>query len=235
MALHRAAKHFGRERPAGRAALTQSLLVERNDRDPGRGERTLDMRRDVTNDAFVELQLTVGGKLEDNAAQHGIIRCPEHNDRQRAQPRYGVRQRHRPERRRAACREQQKRAVLAGQIDQMEYRPFVRDGGRILDDQSAGRERGGNVDFAKRATGNDARSRHPRPDGRQMRLARSLRSDQRDGARRPIRPSIDQRQRALVGSPRQEILARKAFGMIERERKLPRGEGRSAYDGRLPV
>src|ERR1700728_3899363 len=92
LALHRAAKHFGRQRPAGRAALTQSLLVERNDRDPGRGERTLDMRRDVNNDALVELQLTVGGKLEDNAAQHGIIRLLEHNDRQCAQPRYGVRQ-----------------------------------------------------------------------------------------------------------------------------------------------
>ena len=43
----------------------------------------------------------------------------------------------------------------------MEQRPLVRDRDRILDDQSAGRERGGNVDFAKRMTGNDARPAIP--------------------------------------------------------------------------
>ena len=117
----------------------------------------------------------------------------------------------------------------------MEQRPLVRDRGRILDDQRAGRERGGNVDFAKRTAGNDARSGRRRPDRRQMRLAGSLRPDQRDGARRPIRPGVDQRQRALIGRSRQEILAREAFGVIERERELPRRKRRSAYDGRLPV
>jgi len=73
----------------------------------------------------------------------------------------------------------------------MEQRPLVSDRGRILDDQRARRERSGRVDFAKRAAGNDACSRRRRPDGCQMRLAGPLRSDQRDGLRRPVRPSVD--------------------------------------------
>src|SRR6516225_2833981 len=53
-----------------------------------------------------------------------------------------------------------------------------------------------------------------------MRLARTLRSNERDGARRPIRPRIDQRQRRGIAGPGKKVLARKAFRMIERERKL---------------
>src|SRR6516165_2469895 len=53
-----------------------------------------------------------------------------------------------------------------------------------------------------------------------MRLARTLWSDKRDGARRPIRPRIDQRQRRRITKPGKKVLAREAFRMIEREREL---------------
>ncbi len=104
----------------------------------------------------------------------------------------------------------------------MEQRALVADRGGILNHQRAGRERGGQIGLAQRVRGNDARARRRRPDRRQMRLAGSFRPDQRDGARRPIRPAIDQRQRAGVARPGQKILARVAFGMIERERELAR-------------
>jgi hypothetical protein len=66
-------------------------------------------------------------------------------------------------------------------------------------------------------------------------FAGSLRSDQRDGVRRPIRPGVDQRQRAFISGPRQEILPRKTLGVIERECQLTRRKGRDGYDGLPPV
>ena len=67
-----------------------------------------------------------------------------------------------------------------------------------------------------------ARPRRFRPDRGEMALARAFRPDQRDDPIRPIRPALDQRQRGRVRGPAQEILAREAFGMIEREHELTR-------------
>lgn len=117
----------------------------------------------------------------------------------------------------------------------MKQRPLLRHRRGIFHNQRAGRECGRQIDFAQRACGDDARAGGGRPDGRQMRLAGALRPDQRDGARRPIRPGIDRSERLLIGGSRQKILARETFGVFERERELARGNGRDAYDGRPPV
>jgi hypothetical protein len=62
-----------------------------------------------------------------------------------------------------------------------------------------------------------------------MRLAGSLRPDQGDGSiARPIRPAIDELKRSLVARSGQKVLARIAFGVIERERKLSRAGGHGA-------
>ncbi len=55
-----------------------------------------------------------------------------------------------------------------------------------------------------------------------MAFARALRSDERDNARRPIGPPLDQRKCRSVGWTFKQVLARKAFAMTECKRKLAR-------------
>jgi hypothetical protein len=57
-----------------------------------------------------------------------------------------------------------------------------------------------------------------------MTLAGSLRAGERHNPIRPIRPTIDQRQRLGVRRAGQEILARVAHRMIERQLVLARTE-----------
>lgn len=104
----------------------------------------------------------------------------------------------------------------------MKQCPVVGSRRRILDHQRAGGERGRNLGFAERAPRNHAGARHSRPHHRQMGFAGALRPHQRDRVRRPIRPAIHQRKRLFVARSGQKILARKALGVIERERELVR-------------
>src|SRR6266446_3637506 len=66
-----------------------------------------------------------------------------------------------------------------------------------------------------------------------MALAGALRSDQRHGARRPIGPVVDQRERGLVAGAAEKIRALEAFPMTERKIELAR-QSRIAHDGTLP-
>ena len=107
----------------------------------------------------------------------------------------------------------------------MKQGALVRGRRRVLDDQRAGGERGAKPGLVKRMGGNDARPGRRRPDRRQMGFAGALGPDQGDGIGRPIRPGIDQRQRVFIAGSGEKILARVAFGVIERERELTRDGG----------
>ena len=102
----------------------------------------------------------------------------------------------------------------------MKQRPVLRDRIGVLDNERAGGERAEQIGFVERMTGNNARAGGRRPNARQMGFARAFGTDQGDGTRRPIRPGLDQRQRAGIARSGQKILARVAFGMIECEREL---------------
>ena len=130
--------------------------------------------------------------------------------------------------------EQQRGLLLAGEIDEMEQHAVVCCRG-VLDDQRSGHERGRKLGFAERSRGNDARTRRRRPDHRQMRLAGPLRPDQGDGIRRPIRPAVDELERARVARSAEKIVAGIAFGVIERERELARAGGHGAQVDPFPV
>src|SRR5215475_12963401 len=66
------------------------------------------------------------------------------------------------------------------------------------------------------------------PDCGQMALAGPLRSDQRNGARRPICPAVDQGERSFVAGSTQKIRAIEAFPMTEWKTELAR-RGRIAH------
>jgi hypothetical protein len=61
-----------------------------------------------------------------------------------------------------------------------------------------------------------------------MSLSTALRSDQRDGARGPIRPAFDEAERRLVARAGEKVLARIAFSVIKRKRELTRANGHGA-------
>ena len=73
-------------RPWRKASLSSAMTAVR----AAANERSIWLY-DIAHDALVELQLTIGGKLDDNAAQHRIVRRLQHDHRQGAQPRNDVR------------------------------------------------------------------------------------------------------------------------------------------------
>ena len=108
----------------------------------------------------------------------------------------------------------------------MEERAFVdRPGGDVLHDQRAGRERRGQACFLQRARRDEPRARSLRPDGREMALARTLRTGEHDRTVRPVRPGLDQRKRCRVRRAAQEILAREALRVVERKGELTGANG----------
>src|SRR5262252_8430024 len=60
------------------------------------------------------------------------------------------------------------------------------------------------------------------PDRGEMALARAFGADQRDCWRRPVRPAVDQRERARIRGTGEKILAAEAFVEAEREGELAR-------------
>ena len=124
--------------------------------------------------------------------------------------------------------EQQRRALLAGEVEEVKQRTLVSGRGGILDNERPGRERMRQLGRAERTAGNDARSRRPRPDRREMGFSGALRSDQGDGIRGPVRPALDQAERGFVARSGEKIIARVAFSVIERERELTRAKGHGA-------
>jgi hypothetical protein len=91
----------------------------------------------------------------------------------------------------------------------MKQRTLVSGRGGILDNERPGRERMRQLGRAERAAGNDARSRCPRPDRREMRFSGALRSDQGERSR-PVRPALDQAERGFVARSGEKIIARVA-------------------------
>ena len=80
----------------------------------------------------------------------------------------------------------------------MKQRTLVGARPGVLDDQRSGRKRSWKFGLVKCTGGNDPGPRRRRPDHRQMRLARSLGSDQGECIGGPIRPTIDKLKRPLV-------------------------------------
>src|SRR5580700_1795489 len=107
----------------------------------------------------------------------------------------------------------------------MKQSALVRGRRRVFDDQRAGGKRGTKPGLVKGVGGYDTRTGGSRPDRRQVSFARALGADESDGIRRPIRPGVDQRQRALIAGSGEKILAPVAFLMVECERELTRNEG----------
>src|ERR1700692_2758315 len=74
-------KHFGGERAGWRASLPQRLLVERDDCSTRGGERSLDMAYQIAHDTLFERELTIRRELDHHAAQHGIVRRLQRDNR----------------------------------------------------------------------------------------------------------------------------------------------------------
>src|SRR5262249_49324975 len=71
------------------------------------------------------------------------------------------------------------------------------------------------------------------PDCRQMAFAGALRSNQRNGARRPVGPPVDQGERGFVGASGEKIRTIEALPMTERKIELAR-QSRIAHGDSLP-
>ena len=104
----------------------------------------------------------------------------------------------------------------------MEQRALVEPRRRILDHQRAGRERAEQIGLAERARRDAPRAGDLGPDRRQMALARAFRPDQRSArsgqsGQRSISASA-----AAFGRAGEEILAREALRVRQRERQLTR-------------
>ena len=91
--------------------------------------------------------------------------------------------------------------------------------------QRAGGERRWHVCFVEYARRDEPRACRLRPDRGEVALAGAFRPREHHRAMWPARPRIDKCKRHRVRRPAQEILARKTFGVRERECELTRSGG----------
>ena len=208
----RSAQEFRRQRPRQRAPLPHRLMVEPRNHRTGSGERALDPARHISRPGSRRPRSWRSANNLTNSARNspssGGDRATTGSARRRESR---SRTAQRPSRRARACREQDERALLAGEIDEMQQRSLIEPSCRqVLDDQRAGRERGRNAGLLERCAPPPSARRPPAPrSSRQMALARAFRADEdRDGAR-PVRPRVDQRDRRRIRGAAEKILPRK--------------------------
>ena len=90
----------------------------------------------------------------------------------------------------------------------------------VFHDQRAGRECRGHRGRAQRVRHGRAGAGLIGPDRGEVALARSFGADQQHGARRPFRPALDQAEARCIRRSFQEIVAREALRMRQREGQL---------------
>ena len=196
-------------------------------------ERSIRVARKL-HEALVDQKLTVGEELDQHRAQQRLIGRRQRHHRQGLEPRGEVTDRRpsswtgavrvvnstnaRSSRARLRRWNSARSSKLRSEMSSITSAPVASAEGSVSSDSArAARKRAPAV-----AAQIAARWLLPEPSGPA--------SD--DGARGPVREALDQRKRCRIGRPAEEILARKAFGMRQRKRKLARS-GRRRHGGQL--
>ena len=113
--------------------------------------------------------------------------------------------------------------VFPGEIHQVEQRSLIEfRRPQVLHDQRPGCQCARHGSRRQRAGGGGACAGLFRPNGSEMALPGSLRSDQQHDPVRPFRPAIDERQSRGVGRAFEKIIAGQAFRVGQGKRKLTR-------------